>query len=238
MEAEQGKWKILSGSALKLLAIVSMLVDHLAAFLWYDEPWCADAWFSIGHREMSAYALMRMFGRIAFPLFAFLIVEGFQHTRNRKRYGIQLLIFALISELPWNLVHGGQLFYRGQNVLFTLLLGYLGLCALERFRDDKKKLLASLLGLLVVSIVLRADYGCSGYGFILLLYVLRNQQLVRAIIGCCVLGSRWVAGTAFIPIALYNGKRGFVRGPVGKYFFYLFYPLHLLIIYLFAAGIL
>ncbi len=238
MEAEQGKWKILSGSALKLLAIVSMLVDHLAAFLWYDEPWCTDAWFSIGHREMSAYALMRMFGRIAFPLFAFLIVEGFQHTRNRKRYGIQLLIFALISELPWNLVHGGQFFYRGQNVLFTLLLGYLGLCALERFRDDKKKLLASLLGLLVVSIVLRADYGCSGYGFILLLYVLRNQQLVRAIIGCCVLGSRWVAGTAFIPIALYNGKRGFVRGPVGKYFFYLFYPLHLLIIYLFAAGIL
>lgn len=238
MEAEQGMWKILSGSALKLLAIVSMLVDHLAAFLWYDEPWCTDAWFSIGHREMSAYALMRMFGRIAFPLFAFLIVEGFQHTRNRKRYGIQLLIFALISELPWNLVHGGQFFYRGQNVLFTLLLGYLGLCALERFRDDKKKLLASLLGLLVVSIVLRADYGCSGYGFILLLYVLRNQQLVRAIIGCCVLGSRWVAGTAFIPIALYNGKRGFVRGPVGKYFFYLFYPLHLLIIYLFAAGIL
>lgn len=238
MEAEQGKWKILSGSALKLLAIVSMLVDHLAAFLWYDEPWCTDAWFSIGHREMSAYALMRMFGRIAFPLFAFLIVEGFQHTRNRKRYGIQLLIFALISELPWNLVHGGQFFYRGQNVLFTLLLGYLGLCALERFRDDKKKLLASMLGLLVVSIVLRADYGCSGYGFILLLYVLRNQQLVRAIIGCCVLGSRWVAGTAFIPIALYNGKRGFVRGPVGKYFFYLFYPLHLLIIYLFAAGIL
>lgn len=238
MEAEQGKWKILSGSALKLLAIVSMLVDHLAAFLWYDEPWCTDAWFSIGHREMSAYALMRMFGRIAFPLFAFLIVEGFQHTRNRKRYGIQLLIFALISELPWNLVHGGQFFYRGQNVLFTLLLGYLGLCALERFRDDKKKLLASLLGLLVVSIVLRADYGCSGYGFILLLYVLRNQQLVRAIIGCCVLGSRWVAGTAFIPIALYNGKRGFVRGPVGKYFLYLFYPLHLLIIYLFAAGIL
>ena len=238
METEQGKWKILSGSALKLLAIVSMLVDHLAAFLWYDEPWCTAAWFSIGHREMSAYALMRMFGRIAFPLFAFLIVEGFQHTRNRKRYGIQLLIFALISELPWNLVHGGQLFYRGQNVLFTLLLGYLGLCALERFRDDKKKLLASLLGLLVVSIVLRADYGCSGYGFILLLYVLRNQQLVRAIVGCCVLGSRWVACTAFIPIALYNGKRGFVRGPVGKYFFYLFYPLHLLIIYLFAAGIL
>jgi hypothetical protein len=236
VEAEQEKqsWKILSGSALKILAIVSMLVDHLAAYLWCGEPWCTEVLFNVGHKEISAYVLMRMFGRIAFPLFAFLLVEGFQHTRSRKRYGIQLFIFALLSEIPYNLVHGGW-FYHGQNIFFTLLLGYLGLCALERFKDDNKKLIPSLLGLLVVSVLLRADYGCSGYGFILLLYVLRNQELVRAVIGCCVLGSRWMAGTAFIPIALYNGKRGFVRGPVGKYFFYLFYPLHLLIIWLLAS---
>ena len=234
MDTRQEKWKILSGSALKMLAVVSMLVDHLAAYLWYEEPWCTAVLFSVGHKEISAYVLMRMFGRIAFPLFAFLLVEGFQHTRSRKRYGIQLFIFALLSEIPYNLVHGGW-FYRGQNIFFTLLLGFLGLCALERFREDNKKQLLSLLGLLIVSIFLRADYGCSGYGFILLLYVLRKQELVRAIIGCCVLGSRWMAGTAFIPIALYNGKRGFVRGPVGKYFSYLFYPLHLLIIWLIAS---
>ena len=103
MDTRQEKWKILSGSALKMLAVVSMLVDHLAAYLWYEEPWCTAVLFSVGHKEISAYVLMRMFGRIAFPLFAFLLVEGFQHTRSRKRYGIQLFIFAfsLKSRITW-----------------------------------------------------------------------------------------------------------------------------------------
>ena len=222
-------WKILSGSALKLLAIFSMLVDHLAAFLWAGQPWCMAPLFSIGTHPISAYTLMRMFGRIAFPLFAFLIVEGFIHTSSRKRYGIRLLAFAIISEIPWNLVHTGTLLYPGQNVFFTLFLGYLGLCSIERFTGSK--LVWSLIGLLAVSVLLRADYGCVGYGFILLLYALRNQEIVRAIIGCCVLGGRWIAGIAFIPIAMYNGERGFIKGKAGKYFFYLFYPLHLLVIY-------
>jgi len=222
-------WKILSGSALKLLAIVSMLVDHLAAFLWRGVPWCMAPLFSIGSRPISAYVLMRMFGRIAFPIFAFLLVEGFIHTSSRKRYGIRLLVFALISEIPWNLVHSGTLLYPGQNVFFTLFIGYLGLCAIERFTGAK--LAWSLIGLLAASVLLKVDYGCSGYGFILLLYALRKQELLRAIIGCCVLGSRWIAGTAFIPIAMYNGERGFIKGKAGKYFFYLFYPLHLLVIY-------
>lgn len=222
-------WKILSGSALKLLAIFSMLVDHLAAFLWAGQPWCMAPLFNIGSRPISAYLLMRMFGRIAFPLFAFLIVEGFIHTSSRKRYGIRLLAFAIISEIPWNLVHTGTLLYPGQNVFFTLFLGYLGLCSIESFTGSK--LVWSLIGLLAASVLLRADYGCVGYGFILLLYALRNHEIVRAIIGCCVLGGRWIAGIAFIPIAMYNGERGFIKGKAGKYFFYLFYPLHLLVIY-------
>lgn len=209
-----------------------MLVDHLAAFCWRELPAMQTVLFNIGHRAITPYFFLRLVGRIAFPIFAFLIVEGFVHTRNRKRYGWNLAIFALISELPWNLVHTGTWHYWGQNVFFTLLLGYLGLCALEAFREQKGKLLAALLGLLVGSIVLRADYGCSGYGFILLLYVLRENKILQAIIGSCVLGSRWIAGLAFIPINMYNGERGFVKGPVAKYAFYLFYPLHLLVIYL------
>ena len=225
-------FRILSGSALKLLAVVSMLIDHLAAFYWYNVPALQAVWFTIGHRAFTPLILMRIFGRIAFPLFAFLIVEGFVHTRSRKRYGLNLAIFALISEIPWNLVHTGTLLYPGQNVFFTLLLGFLGLCAIEKYSGNKPYLLGSLLGLLVVSIFLRADYGCSGYGFILLLYVLRDNKILQAIIGSCVLGSRWIAGLAFIPINMYNGKRGFVKGPVWKYAFYLFYPLHLLAIWL------
>ena len=225
-------YKILSGSALKLLAVACMLIDHLAAFYWYIDPWYHEALFHIGHKAVTPYFVLRAIGRIAFPIFAFLIVEGFLHTRSRRRYGINLAVFALISEIPWNLVHTGTWLYPGQNVFFTLLLGYVGLCAIEKFAGNKGGyLLGSLLGLLVVSIFLRADYGCSGYGFILLLYALRENKILQAVIGSCVLGSRWIAGLAFIPINMYNGKRGFVKGPVLKYAFYLFYPLHLLVLY-------
>lgn len=225
-------WKVLSGSSLKVLAMVSMLTDHLALFLWKDSSWCRTVLFVIGNKEITAYMLFRMFGRIAFPLFAFLLVEGFLHTRDRRRYGVRLLLFALISEIPWNLIWGGRPFCPTRNVFFTLLLGYLALCALEGYKNNIRSLFASLMGLLVISVVLRADFGSAGFGFIMLLYVLRTRPVIRAVIGSCVLGSRWVAGLAFIPIALYSGERGFVKGPVFKYLFYLFYPLHLLILYL------
>lgn len=230
------KLRILSGSHLKLLAVLSMLADHLAVFYWYDMPWCQTALFSIGQHAVTPYMLLRMVGRIAFPLFAFLIVEGFLHTRSRKRYGINLAVFAILSEIPWNLVHTGTLLCPRQNVFFTLLLGYLGLCAIEYFKGRKGTMVAALLGLFAVSYFLRADYGCFGYGFILLLYALREQRILQAVIGCCVLPSRWIAGLAFIPINMYNGERGFVRGPIWKYAFYLFYPLHLLVIWWLARG--
>ena len=227
--------RILSGSHLKLLAVLLMLVDHLAAFWWRTWPEFQTALFTVGSRAVTPYMLMRMVGRLAFPLFAFLIVEGFLHTRNRKRYGINLAVFAVLSEIPWNLVHTGSLLCPSQNVFFTLLLGYLGLCAIERYRERPVVMAGWLIGLLVVSIFLRADYGCSGYGFILLLYALRDNKLLQAVIGSCVLGSRWIAGLAFIPINMYNGQRGFVKGPVWKYAFYLFYPLHLLAIWWLAV---
>ena len=97
-------------------------------------------------------------------------------------------------------------------------------------------MLASLLGLLVASVLLKVDYGCSGYGFILMLYVLRENKILQAVIGSCMLSSRWQAGLAFIPISMYNGQRGFVKGPLAKYAFYLFYPLHLLLIYWLRFG--
>lgn len=223
--------RILTGSHLKLLAILFMVVDHTAAFLWRDAAWANEAFFVVGPREVTPYFLMRCVGRLSFPIFAFLIVEGFLHTRSRRKYGRNLLLFALASELPWNLVHTGTCFYPVQNIFFTLFLGYLGLCALQRFRARPAGQAAALVGLLAASILLRVDFGCSGYGFILLLYVLRDRPLPRAVIGSCLLPSRWIAGLAFIPLSLYNGRRGFVHGPVAKYAFYLFYPLHLLVLY-------
>ena len=224
-------WQILSGSGLKIIAVTTMLIDHLAAYYWGQMAFFQTSLLTVGHRSVTLYMLLRLVGRLSFPIFAFLIVEGFLHTRDRMRYGRNLLLFALLSEIPWNLVHSGTWHYPTQNVIFTLLLGYLGLCAIAYYKNDKPRMAGCLLGLLALSVVLRCDYGCSGYGFILLLYALRNDKLLQAVIGSCVLGSRWIAGLAFIPINMYNGKRGFIKGPVGKYFFYIFYPLHLLIIY-------
>ncbi|MBO5077674.1 MAG: TraX protein [Clostridia bacterium] len=224
------KFRVLSGSWLKIIATAAMLIDHIAAVFLRSDP---VALFTVFGRTLTLYALLRGIGRIAFPIYAFLITEGFIHTGDRKRYGISLALFALISEVPWDLVHHDKFFsIASQNVFFTLFLGYLAICMAEKYREKPFIQAAWLIGLLIVSLLLRADYGISGYCFIVFMYALRERELLRAVIGCGFLSSRWKAGLAFIPIALYNGKRGFIRGPVAKYFFYVFYPLHLLVLYL------
>lgn len=227
----------MNGSVLKLIACLAMLLDHIAAFMPGDFMNMKEILFTIGDKAITLRMLLHYIGRVAFPLFAFLITEGFVHTRDKKRYGINLMIFALISEIPWNLVHNGELLYYRQNVFFTLLLGYLGLCVIERFKDDKKRSGILLICLLVISILLRADYGCFGYGFILMLYLLRSRKLLMSIVGACVLPSRWIGGMAFIPVMLYNGERGFAKKKWIKYSFYAFYPLHLIIIYAFRMSL-
>ena len=225
------KWRIISGSGLKMMAMIVMLIDHIAAFLFYDNHLFIEPLFEFCNKPITLYFIFRLIGRIAFPIFAFLLVEGFQHTRSVKKYLINILLFAIISELPWNLVHGGHWYCVGsQNVFFTLLLGGCGLYVIENVREIRKQAFI-LIGLLVLSIFLRADYGVSGYGFILMMYALRKSELIRAVVGSCMLGSRWIAGLAFVPISMYNGKRGFIQGKYMKYLFYAFYPLHLMAIY-------
>ena len=221
----------MSGSILKLIACLAMLIDHMAAFLPGDFMDMKETLFTIGDKAITLRLIMHYIGRMAFPLFAFLITEGFTHTHDRKKYGINLFIFALISEIPWNLAHTGELFYGRQNVFFTLLLGYIGLCALDHYKNDYKKMTIALASLLGVSLLLRADYTCFGFGFIILLHLLKDRRMM-AIIGCCMLPSRWIGGLAFIPILMYNGERGFAKAKWTKYAFYIFYPLHLLILYL------
>ncbi len=210
------RWKVLSGSALKCLALITMIIDHTAYVL-----------LSKGTR---IYVVMRAVGRLAFPIYCFLIAEGFLHTRDRKKYGIRLFLFALISELPWNLMNRGTLLYEKQNVFFTLLLGYLGLCAVEYFKARPRYRLCALTVLFLTAVFLKADYGAAGYGLILLLYVLRDQKILQAGLGSCFLSGSWKAALAFIPINLYNGERGFVRSAWMKYAFYVIYPLHMLIL--------
>lgn len=238
------RWHVLSGSWLKVIAMVAMLIDHVAmVILRYDSAF-TEPLITMGHHPITWYYLLRSVGRLAFPIFCFLLVEGFLHTHDRWKYGRNLLVFAVISEIPFNLTHGGHLYGWSQNVFFTLFLGFLALCVVRRWEEDRQTLPNSsiyaehnlrmalrLLALIVAGYLLRSDYGNCGISFILLLYVLRRNEILRAAIGCCFLGSRWIAGLAFIPIALYNGCRGFIQGSFGKYLFYLFYPIHLLALY-------
>ena len=222
-----------SGSCLKLIAIITMLIDHIGHHILRFMPEARHILYTLGHRTVSLYDLSRGVGRLAFPIFAFLIVEGYLHTSDKRKYGRNLLLFAIISEIPWNLVYSNSFFMPSrQNVFFTLFMGFLGICAIDNYRTDLKRQAFSLLILLAMSFAIRADYGCTGFGFILLLYVLREQKLFKAVIGTCFLSSTWRAGLAFIPISLYNGQRGFVKGRWLKYAFYIFYPAHLFILYL------
>ena len=118
--------------------------------------------------------------------------------------------------------------YERQNVFFTLFLGYLAFCAIEYFKDKRLIQLLCILGLLVVSIFLKADYGWRGYIFLLIMYYMRNDKPGQAILGSCWLYYEWRACFAFLSINLYNGERGFIHGKAAKYFFYWFYPVHIM----------
>lgn len=159
------KFQVLSGSALKLIAITLMLIDHTGLMILYNYPATTATLFSFGGVDYSWYRIFRDIGRAAFPIFCFLLVEGFLHTHNRKKYGLNLFLFACISEIPWNFMFTNTWRYEKQNVFFTLFLGYLAFCALEYFWDNQKMQLVCVLALLTVSVFLKADYGWRGFVF-------------------------------------------------------------------------
>lgn len=226
------KMRILSGSVLKMIAIITMLIDHTAFVLLSKYSPALRPLFYFNGRDYSLYRVCRDIGRAAFPIYCFLLIEGFLHTRNRLKYGRNLLLFALISEIPWNLMHNNTLSYAKQNVFFTLLLGYLACWAIEYFWENQLLTLASVLALLGASMVINADYGWRGFIFIVIMYVLRTDKPAQAIVGSCWLYYEWKACFAFISINMYNGKRGFIQGKWAKYVFYIFYPLHITILVL------
>ena len=243
--------KGLDGAALKWIAICSMLIDHIGAVvleygLYYEGgakglrglaegPWGNEI-------EIGAWFL-RVLGRPAFMIYCFLLVEGFIHTRNRMKYGKNLLIFSLISEIPFDLAVGNGLFVpEYQNVFFELFIGFGVLSALERVKlrecgsgiaQTPRRCLYIGIGCAVAEL-LRADYGASGILIIAAFYLLsqnrKKQTAAAAVLGFLesfgiTLGA---GGLAAIPIGVYNGKRGKQRY---KYLFYWFYPVHLLLLY-------
>ena len=133
-QMQQKRYCVLSGSALKLIALLTMLLDHTAEILFSQMQFATDAILSIGSHQITLYWICRMIGRLAFPIYCFLLTEGYTYTHNKRKYGLNLFVFALISEIPWDLEHNGKMFCSGQNVFFTLFLGFLAIFCFDRFR--------------------------------------------------------------------------------------------------------
>ncbi len=232
----------LTSNMLRILAMAFMICDHLWAKVIPGNDW------------------MTYVGRMTFPIFAFMISEGFIHTSNLKKYILRLLAFAVISEIPFNLFYGGSWFYPyHQNVLFTLLFGLLAIMLIDKAKKNrdaktivKSALLVILLG--IASFICFVDYGFWGFLIVVMFYVFRNfpfawlAQLAAMIIINCVLfegqfivvdlfgksfefATQGFAIFSLIPIWLYGGRKG-KSSKIMQYGFYAFYPLHMIIIYL------
>lgn len=228
-------WQLNSGD-LKLLAMITMLIDHFgAAFLFF--------YMNIGDNRLKyreLYNVIRSIGRISFPIFIFLLVEGLYHTKNIQKYLLRLALFSLISEIPFDLAFRRQIFdWQYQNVFFTLLIG-LAAIALMQYKNKFFKnipFLNYLVNILIAAAamllakVLKTDYSWAGVLAILTAYWLRSSDLQMWFV-CLVLfffsSDLELYALFCIPfIAHYNGKKGHLP----KWMPYLFYPIHLLILW-------
>lgn len=207
----------LSGSALKVIALVSMLADHSAYYL-------------LEHGT-TLYEAMRCFGRIAFPLFAFLIAEGFTHTRNRLRYFLTLLGFAVVSEVPWFLLNGAD---GTHNVMFTLTLGVGTLAIFDKLHEKKFLCFCMIALIAIFAAYLGTDYEWRGIMLIVICYMMRKHRSLLLLFSLPLMIYYGIVGAimAAIVLSLYDGTRGFIQGSTAKYGFYAFYPVHLCLIYL------
>ena len=231
LEKSFNKIKFLSGSSLKVIAVVTMLIDHVAV-AFHDVRFIGAPFFSLGSNQISIYFIMRSIGRLAFPLFCFLIAEGYCHSKDRLKYGRNLLIFAVISEIPFDLFLTGQVVsLERQNVYFVLALGLLSLLVIEsEWRNIYKALFFAAT--FAATILLHIDYGINGVLLIVLFYMLRDNALLKTILSFPFLSGGFAAFCALVPINMYNGERGFIKGKAAKYFFYAFYPAHLLLLFI------
>ena len=218
----------LTANQLKILASIAMFGDH-----------AVKAW-SI--RGMTYTLLAQVLGRIAFPIYAFFIAEGFFHTRNRRKYLLRIVLFAALSEVPFDLVfHRTAWFPRYQNTLWALALGLLLFVCLSHVESvrslhvDVSWLLRLLLvaGFAVAAHFLHVDYHERGLLCMAVLYFLRNERprSVPVLWSCLPLNLKGFSNPgsflAAFPLHFYNGEHGTANL---KYFFYLYYPLHLLLI--------
>jgi TraX protein. len=225
---EQMQIKGISASTLKIIAIIAMTCNHIA--LIYE-----------ANLSFAMICVLHAFGGMTFPIMAYLLGEGYRHTTNVRKYAMRLLLFACIAELPFRFFLAGD---RG-NVLFTL---FFGLLVLHTYENATREVFCVVFtGLTVTSSFF--DWGGIGILMIFFYYILRDKKK-RVVIPCLVLimlflfasivdvmrmdNLRGLETIGFslgciltIPLLMhYNGK----KGKSMKYFFYVYYPLHVVVL--------
>ncbi len=205
---------------LKLLAVIAMIIDHTGAVLFPD------------------VLLLRMIGRLSFPIYAYFITEGLLHTSDLKKYLLRLLAFAIVSEIPYDLAFHHVLFYpKEQNVFFTLFFGLVAVAALKNhlMRHPVPALFLAA-GAAFFAWLFHSDYSWFGVLVIIILFCFRERRLnslflfTLANTGYSLLTSKiqLLAATSCLPLSLYNGQKGTYSL---KYFFYAIYPVHLIVLF-------
>ena len=217
----------ISQEGLKIIACLTMLIDH------------------IGYVFFPKMMFFRLIGRMSFPLFCFLLVEGVNHTKNPKQYGLRLAICAALAEIPFDLCFYRKLTFDHQNVIFTLLTGFVALELIKRTNNQFFKIF-TVLGAMFLALKLNMNYGLKGILLIVLLYSLREeswQQAIAVVVFAMIfpfsrvtilgqgINGGWFALLALIPIFMYSGRKS-THNKKGQWMFYLFYPLHILLLYL------
>ena len=224
------KIRIFSGAQLKYIAFLSMLIDHVNKALMY--PLLTENGFL---RYVSD--VFDILGRVAFPLFMFFLVEGFFKTGNRFKYLLNLIIFGIISEIPFDLFQSAVLFQpNSNNVMFTLALALVMIWVIDELKVPKSYIIPPVLWfpvsiIIVITVCLLSmiwglDYEYHGILIAYFFYIFRNNPILSIIGGYLSIFKTPWALLGFGLTLTYNGK----RGKQNKILNYLFYPVHLLIL--------
>lgn len=223
-------FQFLSGAELKLIAIISMLADHVNKALIYP-------YLESNHGFLAFISdVFDIIGRIAFPLFCFMLVEGYFKTRNRKKYLLNLLLFGVISEIPFDMFTTASFFNMNwNNVMFTLALVLVTVWIIDTLKEKMQKRPKALwylvsilivLGMCIVSMSLSLDYEhhaiLIGYFF----YLFHDMPVFAIPFGYASMFKEPWALLGFGLTLTYNGE----RGKQHKMLYYWFYPVHLLIL--------
>lgn len=222
-------FRFIDGTMLKILAMISMIFDHVGDMFFPGLLW------------------PRMIGRLAMPLFSFCIAEGYSHTSDKNKYLSRMFIFALVSEVPFDLAFTGKVDLTHQNIMLTYFISILSLVLFDLIRGKRSEEtgkyrvgrtilgIIEVLGMAGVALLVAADYTVFAVISVFLFYVLKDTKpVIRDASGVGFLaitrtmGFYCTTGLSIIPLLLYNGKKG--RGL--KWLFYVFYPGHLLVLYL------